>query len=131
MSAAAVFLHLSTVLWGSRLHASLALGFVECLSHVSWAQILAAANQHRSAYLAPSTSSGIRRRRTPARPVASAPVTEVKLDVVDGDGYPAALDEQHGNVVLVDFWATWCEPCTKNFPHIVELHHKHQAAACG
>ncbi len=55
------------------------------------------------------------------------PVTEVRLDVVDGEGYQAALDGHRGNVVLVDFWATWCEPCTENFPHIVELHHKHQA----
>lgn len=53
------------------------------------------------------------------------PIAEVKLETVDGDGYQAALAKHKGNVVLVDFWATWCEPCTENFPHIVELHEQH------
>ena len=32
-----------------------------------------------------------------------------------------------GKVVLVDYWATFCAPCKKAFPHTVELHKKHQA----
>jgi len=27
-------------------------------------------------------------------------------------------------VILVDFWATWCPPCLKLFPHTVELHQR-------
>jgi thiol-disulfide isomerase/thioredoxin len=31
------------------------------------------------------------------------------------------LRRHRGRVVLVDFWATWCEPCMELFPHAVEL----------
>jgi thiol-disulfide isomerase/thioredoxin len=27
--------------------------------------------------------------------------------------------------VLIDCWATWCAPCVKKFPHLVELHKKY------
>lgn len=36
-----------------------------------------------------------------------------------------ALQAHKGKVVLIDCWATWCAPCVKKFPHLVELHKKY------
>lgn len=37
------------------------------------------------------------------------------------DGQPLRLSAYRGKVVLLDFWATWCDPCREETPHFVEL----------
>ena len=56
---------------------------------------------------------------------AAAPAAEIKI--VQGDEKKLAeLIAQHkGQVVFVDYWATWCEPCVEYFPHTVELSNTH------
>jgi thiol-disulfide isomerase/thioredoxin len=60
---------------------------------------------------------------------APTATTPSKITLVRADA--AALNEliakHQGQVVLVDYWATWCGPCVANFPHTVELAKKHKA----
>ena len=38
------------------------------------------------------------------------------------DGKTAKLSDYKGKAVLLNFWATWCEPCKIEMPWLVEFH---------
>ncbi|MGH9736954.1 MAG: redoxin domain-containing protein [Candidatus Acidiferrales bacterium] len=42
------------------------------------------------------------------------------------DGRHVSLDDFHGKVVLLDFWATWCGPCREALPHMKQIANKFQ-----
>jgi thiol-disulfide isomerase/thioredoxin len=39
----------------------------------------------------------------------------------------ATLDQYKGKVVLVNFWATWCDPCFVEIPWLIEMQQKYEA----
>lgn len=47
-----------------------------------------------------------------------------RLMPVDEGGFQKLIEARRGQIVLVDFWATWCAPCREEMPQLVALEKK-------
>lgn len=56
---------------------------------------------------------------------APAPIAAPPLTLPDLSGNPVSLSDFAGKVVLLDFWATWCEPCQEELPDLLMLQKNH------
>jgi cytochrome c biogenesis protein CcmG/thiol:disulfide interchange protein DsbE len=43
----------------------------------------------------------------------------------DLDGKDVSLNQYKGKVVLINFWATWCDPCRIEIPWLIEMQQKY------
>src|SRR3990172_5069800 len=53
-----------------------------------------------------------------ASPVAGRPAPDFTLQTVDGEA--VTLSDLRGQVVVLNFWATWCPPCRAEMPALQE-----------
>jgi cytochrome c biogenesis protein CcmG/thiol:disulfide interchange protein DsbE len=60
-----------------------------------------------------------------AHPLLGNKGPDFSKKTVSGEG-PVSLHSLAGKVAIVDFWATWCEPCKKSFPKLEELNVKYK-----
>jgi thiol-disulfide isomerase/thioredoxin len=45
----------------------------------------------------------------------------------DEKGKPQSLQQYAGKTVVLNFWATWCEPCREEMPELSALHDAYKA----
>lgn len=75
----------------------------------------------------------------PTPVLSEAPSTTFPMPPVSSEGSPAAvgwtladgkrvnLSDQRGKVLVLDLYATWCEPCRQSIPHLIGLHERYEA----
>ena len=56
-----------------------------------------------------------------AAPQATKTAAARDPEMIDAQGYQKLLEQYRGKPLLVNFWATWCEPCRDEYPMLNEL----------
>lgn len=62
---------------------------------------------------------GLRGKRAAIKPIAVA-------RAITADELPALLKREGGHPLLVNFWATWCDPCREEFPDLVKIDNEYR-----
>jgi thiol-disulfide isomerase/thioredoxin len=82
---------------------------------------------HPSLYAVPPATPAATAPAAPDSPPVARKIPEQVPDLaLPGlDGKPHRLTEWSGRPLLVNFWATWCEPCRREIPLLSSLRSEH------
>jgi thiol-disulfide isomerase/thioredoxin len=74
-----------------------------------------------------SSSTGADALADPAIPARTVPDQLPDIRLPGTDGAMHKLSDWKGKPLLVNFWATWCEPCRREIPLLKSLRREHAA----
>lgn len=46
--------------------------------------------------------------------------------IKDINGKQHSLAKERGKWVIINYWATWCPPCIREIPELIQFHNKHK-----
>lgn len=59
-------------------------------------------------------------------PRSLRPAPPFALETLDGDSLTLAELETNHRAILMNFWASWCEPCKAEVPDLIDLHEEYR-----
>lgn len=68
---------------------------------------------------ATAPKSNVEARSGESHAIDPEPVPEITLETLEGETIEVA--QREGEVLLINFWATWCAPCRKEIPDLASL----------
>jgi thiol-disulfide isomerase/thioredoxin len=68
------------------------------------------------------------RPQSPAQQSRVIPMVLPNLTLADLAGVSHRLSDWTGHPVIINFWATWCEPCRREIPLLIRLRHERSGA---
>ncbi len=74
----------------------------------------------------PGISSMVDRLNILKKVAVGQPFTSFEMADMNGQMHELSEYVGNGKVVLIDFWASWCPPCRKDMPHLVELYKQYK-----
>ncbi len=107
-----------------------ALGFVAALAGCADSNGSSGGADAKSLASKPANAAAAARSEAPERQAAigSRDASDVTVRLVTPTEFKDVISERKGKVVLVDFWATYCEPCRKRFPQTLAIARKYAGA---
>jgi thiol-disulfide isomerase/thioredoxin len=92
--------------------------------------VLSCKNEAEGATVVPKDTLAASPQKAPVA-VAPKPVEVFTNDTVTVNGYKWEglnhyLSQQNDTTYVVNFWATWCEPCIEELPHFEEINKKYK-----
>lgn len=64
--------------------------------------------------------------QTPTIQFVRHPDPAPDFQLTDFQGQPLSITANHGKVVILNFWATWCGPCRAEIPSLIELQRRYK-----
>jgi thiol-disulfide isomerase/thioredoxin len=58
--------------------------------------------------------------------IYSQPDPSSEIKIINDSDLKLILEDGKGSAILINVWATWCEPCREEFPDLVELSDKYK-----
>jgi len=101
-------------------------GIVLCAGALAFPGTRVLASRCISACLAQTSIAGPASGNKPLPTEGRTPAPLFTL--LDARGRPLRLSDLQGRVVLLNFWATWCEPCKVEIPWFIELQRQYEAS---